>query len=102
MLTKYKLDGKHMVGIGIAIVAIITLVFCITTKVKAANMNNIGKQIRVKSIMIQEGDTLWEIAKENYSEEFKDLNSYIQSIKECNNISSDTIHTGMYLIVPYY
>lgn len=101
MLTKYNMSKRQGILILGTILAIILLVFCITTKVKAAN-NYRGKDIRVKSIMIEQGDTLWEIAKSHYSEEFRSIPEYIDQIKECNNITSDTIHTGMYLIVPYY
>lgn len=101
MYTKYNISKNQIITVSVAIAAIMLLVFCITTKVKAANYNR-GKQIRVKSVMIEEGDTLWDIAVSNYTEEYSSISSYIDQIKECNNITSDTIHTGMYLIIPYY
>lgn len=101
MYTKYNVSKKQIIAVSIAIVAIILLVFCITTKVKAANYNR-ERSLRVKSIMIQEGDTLWDIAASNYSEEYSSISAYVEKIKECNNITSDIIHTGMYLIIPYY
>ena len=55
-----------------------------------------------KSIEITSGDTLWDIAKENMSEEYDSVYEYIDEIMEMNNLDSDQIHAGQYLTVAYY
>lgn len=54
------------------------------------------------SVQVEEGDSLWSIAKTYYTEDFDDYNELIDEIKTINNMSSDTIKVGCYIIVPYY
>ena len=68
--------------------------------VSADNHNR--KEKLVTSIRVEKGDTLWSIAKEHMTKEYKDLNDYINEIKDTNGLYSDTIHEGRYIIVPYY
>lgn len=63
--------------------------------------------IQYKVVEIQDGDSLWSIAKENMADEtnrsgFADIYQYIREIKKCNNMKSNQINTGCYLMVPYY
>lgn len=58
--------------------------------------------IQYKVIEIEYGDTLWNIAKENMTPGYSDINEYIDEIKECNQLSSDRITSGNYLMIPYY
>lgn len=100
MFGQRVLSKKNIIIITIIAAALVLGIFCITTTVKASTKSN--RDIKVKSIIIEEGDTLWDIATENYTKEYDSINTYIKAIKECNQLTSDTIHTGMYLIVPYY
>ena len=79
---------------------VVITVLCVTIQVNASQEND--KKIQVKSILIEAGDTLWNIASENFSEEYDSIEEYVSAIKECNHITSDKICTGNYLIVPYY
>lgn len=54
------------------------------------------------SIGIEQGDTLWDIAKEYITPEYADLQEYIDEIKELNNLGDDEIHSGQYLMIPYF
>lgn len=53
-------------------------------------------------VEIKKGDTLWSIAKQYYTDEFQGIGAYIKEIKKSNGLMNDTIHTGQYLIVPFY
>lgn len=75
-------------------------VFLATKNVTAKRENDRVKQ--VASIQVQRGDTLWSIASSYVSDEYNDLNDYISEIMVSNGLSSDTIHAGSYIIVPYY
>ena len=55
-----------------------------------------------KSIMIKEGDTLWSIAKQYETDAYKNTQEYIDELIETNNLSSDGIQEGQYLMVVYY
>lgn len=58
--------------------------------------------ISVASIEVTGNDTLWSIAKENFNPEHGTFRDYIQEIKECNGLMSDTIHAGSSLLIPIY
>ena len=56
-----------------------------------------------KSITVNNHDTLWSIAEEYMDEEHYDsITEYIEEVKRMNSLTSDTIHYGEHLIIPYY
>lgn len=66
-----------------------------------------SSDIQYKVVEVQEGDSLWSIARENLEEKsndygFTDIYQYIHEIKKCNNMKSNQINIGCYLMVPYY
>ena len=67
-------------------------------KVEAHNKN----QKYFTTIEIEEGDTLWEIAKENRTEEYASIEAYIDEVKRTNHLESDQIEAGYSLLIPYY
>lgn len=52
-----------------------------------------------KSISIRQGDSLWSIAGEYSDNCGMDIREYVKEIKRLNSLTSETIHTGEYLIV---
>ena len=54
-----------------------------------------------KSIRLESGDTLWEIA-ERYAPD-TDLTTvqYVEKLRQMNSLKDDTIHAGNYLTVMY-
>lgn len=64
--------------------------------------NNKTTQIYYKSIQIEQGDSLWSIAEDYMNPEFDSIHAYIREVKRLNHISSDQIHAGAYLVIPYY
>lgn len=67
-----------------------------------SNTNHMPRFKYFTSLEIENGDTIWDIAKENITEEYDSINDYIKEIKQCNNLSSDRITAGHYLLIPYY
>ncbi len=78
---------------------IIFLSICILNKAKADAYSNFEKSFI--SIEIEEGDTLSSIAEE-YALTPSQVSDYINEIKNINNLKSDNIHTGCYLLIPLY
>ena len=68
----------------------------------AAAGNASSTTYRIVSVKIKEGDSLWSIASEYYSDEFSSMKSYITEIKRMNGLSSDILYTGSYLLIPNY
>ena len=54
------------------------------------------------SVQIESGDTLWAIAGEYITDEYTDMNEYMEEVCAINHISEDEIHAGQYIVVPYY
>ena len=65
-----------------------------------------ANDIQYKVVEIKNGDSLWSIAKENMDNTndsgFINIYQYIHEIKRCNNMKSNQINAGCYLMVPYY
>ena len=62
---------------------------------------NIKREKVVISIEVKEGDTLWGIASDYYTDDYEDVNELIDAIKKCNDIS-DHLKIGQKILVPYY
>lgn len=81
------------------------MLFCVSALLIAFSSFADAHNTREKyytSVMVESGDTLWTLADEYASLEYRDYNAYIKEVKDLNHISSDDIHAGSYLILPYY
>lgn len=54
-----------------------------------------------KSITIEKGDTLWNIAEKYMTEDYDSIEDYVQTLKKMNNLTTDKILAGDKLIVAY-
>ena len=57
--------------------------------------------VEYETVNVTQGDTLWNIAKENISEK-EDIRDYIYMIREVNDLKSANIHPGDQLLIPIY
>ena len=98
----YQENKKRIWTLGI-IILLFAVIFSVgfITKTVTASRNNDRVKL-VTSIEIKKGDTLWEIASTYMSDEYDDLNDYIHEIKLSNGMTSDEIHSGNFIILPYY
>ena len=55
-----------------------------------------------KSIQIESGDTLWEIAETYMNDDYDSIYEYIDEVKEINGLDSDCIQDSKYLTIAYY
>ena len=95
-----KKQQSQLLIISLSICIVLLSFGIISTKVIAQKVSSQEKMIT--SVRIEKGDTLWSIATEYITDEYKDINSYISEIKKTNRLSSDIIHEGRYILVPYY
>ncbi len=99
----YYQDNRKRIWIaGLAILFIILLATAGFAARTVTAQDNKERIKLVTSIEIEKGDSLWSIASEYMSEEYDSINDYIEEIKDSNGISSDEIHSGNFIIVPYY
>ena len=54
-----------------------------------------------KSIVIEAGDTLWDIAKA-YKSDSCSTEDYIKEVKELNSLATSEIHEDQHLMIVYY
>ncbi len=100
MGSRVIIKRKEALVLLLIIVVVVLSVLCVTINVNASQQNS--STIQVKSVMVESGDTLWDIATANYSDNYDSIEEYVNVIKACNHITSDKIFTGSYLIIPYY
>lgn len=55
-----------------------------------------------KSVRIQEGDSLWRIARQYREGSSMSMEEYVNQLRQMNGLKKDTIHTGQYLTVVYF
>lgn len=90
--------------IALIVIAIVFFGILLGTGISAlASNDKANAQYKYyKSICIEEGDTLWDIASEYIEGTDIDHNEYIREICELNCIYAEEIHAGDYIIVSYY
>lgn len=101
--TVRKTAGKNRIRLLAVLLLFALMIFTIILATKKANAKREGNRIKqVTSVEIHKGDTLWSIASRYMSDEYDNLNEYIEEIKMSNGMTSDEIYAGSYIIVPYY
>lgn len=87
--------------IALICIAILISVFSIILVKGSSTVDQGTLNKYYKSITIESNDTLWNIA-DMYNDGKEAKDSYINTIKQLNNMSSDTLYAGESLIVYYY
>lgn len=82
------------------ILSVLLAAFSTSLKAKADTDSSRGEKT-VSVICVKEGDTLWSIASDFYTEDYKDMYELIDEIKSCNG-SSDSVFIGQRLFIPHY
>lgn len=96
------MDKKRLWIVGIILLFILlALSFGFFSKTAMAQ-RNVERTKLVTSVEVKKGDTLWSIASVYITDEYNDINDYIDELRASNGLTSDTIHAGSYIIVPYY
>ncbi|MFG6325866.1 MAG: LysM peptidoglycan-binding domain-containing protein [Lachnospiraceae bacterium] len=96
-LTLFK--RKMLAALTSAIIVISAIIIINTV---TAQGDGIEKEKRYKSIMIEYGDTLWDIAKEYYDSSLYTIPEYIEELKSINRLECDSIKSGSYIVVSYF
>ncbi|MBS5386359.1 MAG: LysM peptidoglycan-binding domain-containing protein [Clostridiales bacterium] len=94
--------GVFSVAAGILLIAVCCFFF--NTFFVSAHGNQAEEPVSFtyyKSIVIQPGDTLWDIAEENMTSDCQSVEQYIDTLKTLNSLESDEIHAGESLMIAY-
>lgn len=97
-MKKYSLNIKRVL-VNIVIILIMFLVFNFI-----ANFTFGNRHINTKSIVVNNDETLWNIAKDICDSSDEDINiqNVIIEIKDINNLKSSNIFCGQILEIPIY
>ncbi|MCI8593171.1 MAG: LysM peptidoglycan-binding domain-containing protein [Lachnospiraceae bacterium] len=76
-----------------------TMSLCIHSTVDAAEKNRYKYYTH---ILVEKGDSLWDIAGQYVSYEYDSRSQYIEELCSINHLSSQTIYAGEMLVIPYY
>lgn len=96
------MNKKKAIVTSIILSSLVFMISLIVIPNTVKAKDNVIREKQIISVKVEEGDTLWSIAKEYYTRDYKDVKSYIKEIKRANGLSTDTIHEGRYLVVPCY
>ncbi len=95
---------RRFILAGIALILI--LIFTLSYHALVSNASTQMEEITYKyftSIQIEAGDTLWSLA-DRYADSahYDSQDQYIAEVMHINHMTSEELHAGNYLIVPYY
>lgn len=65
----------------------------------AAHENSFSDDKLYRSVQIEKGDSLWSIANRYMTEDYTDIDQYMDELRDLNNLESDTLIEGNYLSV---
>ena len=91
---------------AVLIISLLSVCFFLYFGDRVVKAQESANDIQYKVVEIKGGDILWSIAKENMDNTndsgFINIYQYIHEIKRCNNMKSNQVNAGCYLMVPYY
>ena len=91
---------------AVLIISLLSVCFFLYFGDRVVKAQESANDIQYKVVEIKDGDSLWSIAKENMDNTndsgFINIYQYIHEIKRCNNMKSNQVKAGCYLMVPYY
>ncbi len=91
---------KRMILLVGALIVILLCTFALSTVATAKHTQAAQRstQTTYESIRISGGDSLWSIAQEYRG--IENTADFVEELKVLNNLSSDRIQTGSYILVP--
>lgn len=94
---------KHYIFAYIIVLMVLIFVFSMLFhKTVSSASSEFEREQCYQSVEIQPGDSLWSIASRYFTEEWISIEHYIEEIKLFNSMESNEIHSGDYLMIPYY
>ena len=94
---------RSMISIGALIISIL-VVFSVSGLVTNARSTSDKQEYKYfMNYELEQGDSLWSIASENYDAHYASVEDYMEEICIINSVSYDTkLIAGSSLIIPYY
>lgn len=99
MKKKYKIKSKFRFTLFLTI-AMVMLISLTGTVIGANHAESLTKPV-YSEIIVQSGDTLWNLAKE-FGPDDQDVRQVVYEICKLNDISADSIYPGQTILIPVY
>ena len=93
---------KCLIAIVLIIMVLVGILFGTNVQVFASNEETSKVHKYYKSIYVEAGDTLWDIAGEYAQDADMSRQEYMDELCELNGICADEIQAGDYLVIMYY
>ena len=96
---------KKMTAMGVlfAVIFAVFTIGCIVSKSQECAASTKPENKYFTNIIIDKGDTLWDVASEYMDDEHYDsIYDYMNELRSMNNLKSDTLYEGQNFIVTYY
>ncbi|MBQ7077763.1 MAG: LysM peptidoglycan-binding domain-containing protein [Lachnospiraceae bacterium] len=99
-LRRYKTIAYLFLLIIVSLLIVLTIIKINKTNTKAfASLNG---EYSYSSVMVEEGDTLYSIARKYSTEYPGSTDAFIREVRTVNNLNSDNIYAGQYIIIPVF
>lgn len=88
----------------LVVLFVIAFVFVVKNTMQSFSVANAEtrRELKCVSVCVESDDTLWSLAEEYYSDEYNSIDNLIREIKSINNMGSNQVNVGNYIIIPYY
>ena len=96
---------KKMTAMGVlfAVIFAVFTIGCIVSKSQECVASTKPEDKYFTNIIIDKGDTLWDVASEYMDEEHYDsIYDYMNELRTMNNLKSDTLYEGQSFVITYY
>ena len=87
--------------IGVVVLTVFTLTMS-AGKINAESDLSKHSYKYFTTVYVEAGDSLWSIASKYATDEYSDLDMYIEEVKQLNGIKGINLQHGSYICVPYY
>lgn len=99
MKKKYRIKSKFRFTLFLSI-AMVMVISLAGTLIGENHAESLTKPV-YSEIIIQSGDTLWNLAEE-FGPDDKDVRQVVYEICKINDISADSIYPGQTILIPVY
>ncbi len=104
-LCSYRRREARLKGMILVLLLIVAAcffaLFMTATKTEAHKMDKPSYKYYT-SVTVDAGDTLWTIAEEHMTEEYRSIDEYMSEVASINHLKGDRLTRGQTLCIPYY
>ena len=92
----------RVIVIMMIFLAAVLLLLHFTANRTEAEKVNVPTYKYYTSIEVDQGESLWSIASDHMSPEYRDIYDYMSEIASINHLHGDQLDRGQRIIIPYY